>query len=118
MEGLLKSTDQALAVGTSLSFLSSTNETLHSAGIEKMVYEDFYEEFALLIENIIKPNSKGTTLTVDLLLNAFQNPEGFSLSLSFSSFVHTLIPCSLQFCCNISEVPYSAIFFSLSIQLQ
>jgi len=75
VEGLLKSKDQALAVAKSLSFLSSINETLHSAGIEKMVYEDFYEEFASLIENIINPNSEGTTLTVDLLLNAFQNPE-------------------------------------------
>lgn len=90
MEGLLKSKDQALAVGTSLSFLSSINETLHSAGIEKMVYEDFYEEFASLIENIIKPNSEGTTLTVDLLLNAFQNPEGFLLSLNFSAHTHSM----------------------------
>lgn len=76
MEGLLKSTDQALDVAKSLSSLSSANETLHSAGIEKLVYEDFYAEFASLIENIIKPDSEGTTLTVDLLLNAFQNPEG------------------------------------------
>lgn len=90
MEGLLKSKDQALAVGTSLSFLSSINETLHSAGIEKMVYEDFYEEFASLIENIIKPNSEGTTLTVDLLLNAFQNPEGFLLSLNSSAHTHSM----------------------------
>lgn len=76
MEGLLRSADQALAVGKSLSSLSSANETLHSAGIEKMVYEDFYAEFASLIENIIQPNSDGTKLTVDLLQNAFQNPEG------------------------------------------
>ena len=83
MEGLLNSTDQELAIAKSLTSLSSTNETLHSAGIEKMVYEDFYLEFASLIENIIQPNSKGTRLTVDLLLNAFQNPEGkFYLSLS------------------------------------
>jgi len=75
VENLLKSTDQAFGVAKSLSFLSSTNETLHSAGIEKLVYEDFYAEFASLIENIIKPNSEGVTLTVDLLLNAFQNPE-------------------------------------------
>ena len=86
MEGLLKSKDQALAVGKSLSFLSSTNETLHSAGIEKMVYEDFYEEFISLIGNIVNPNSGGTKLTVDLLLNAFQNPEGiFSVSRFFCS---------------------------------
>lgn len=87
MEGLLKSKDQALAVGKSLSFLSSINETLHSTGIEKMVYEDFYEEFTSLIENIINPNSEGTKLTVDLLLNAFQNPEG-NISLSLDSSTH------------------------------
>ena len=86
MEGLLNSTDQELAIAKSLTSLSSTNETLHSAGIEKMVYEDFYLEFASLIENIIQPNSKGTRLTVDLLLNAFQNPEGiFSVSRFFCS---------------------------------
>ena len=89
MENLLKSTDQAFAVAKSLSFLSSTNETLHSAGIEKLVYEDFYTEFASLIENIIKPNSEGVTLTVDLLLNAFQNPEGIFifLPLFFGSYL-------------------------------
>lgn len=90
MEGLLKSTDQELAVAKSLSFLSSTNETLQSAGIEKMVYEDFYAEFAFLIENITIPNSAGTTLTVDRLLDAFQNPEGrIILLFSLDSFAHT-----------------------------
>lgn len=75
VDGLLRSTDQDLAVARSLSSLLSTNETLSSAGIEKLVYEDFYAEFAALIANIVKPNSEGTTLTADLLLNAFQNPE-------------------------------------------
>ncbi|KAF8813741.1 cysteine proteinase [Phlegmacium glaucopus] len=75
VEGLLRSTDQELAVATSLTSLTSINETLHSAGIEKLVYEDFYAEFASLIENIVKPNSEGMKLTVDVLLNAFQNPE-------------------------------------------
>lgn len=91
MEGLLRSTDHELAVGTSLSSLSSANETLQSAGIEKLVYEDFYAEFASLIENIIKPNSEGMKLTVDLLLSAFQNPEGRSFFLS-QSYAHTFIP--------------------------
>jgi ubiquitin thioesterase protein OTUB1 len=94
VEGLLKSTDQEFAVAKSLSSLSSTNETLHSAGIEKMVYEDFYAEFAFLIENISKPNSEGTTLTVDLLLDAFQNPEGRIIYFSLS--VLLLIPHSMQ----------------------
>jgi hypothetical protein len=114
VEGLLKSTDKELAVGKSLSSLSSTNETLHSTGIEKMVYEDFYEQFAFLIENIIKPDLEGTTLTVDLLLNAFQNPEGRILLLLLFLSILLLtpsFPCSLQFCRNISEVPYSAITF-------
>jgi ubiquitin thioesterase protein OTUB1 len=93
VEGILKSTDQALAVGKSLSSLTNTNESLHSAGIEKMVYEDFYAEFASLIENIIQPHSDGTTLTMDLLLNAFQNPEGrfFFLSRFFCSHPHSIV---------------------------
>ena len=88
MESLLKSTDQEFAVAKSLSSLSSTNEALPSAGIEKMVYEDFYAEFAFLIENITKPSSEGTTLTVDLLLDAFQNPEGRIIYFSLDSFAH------------------------------
>ena len=109
VEGLLRFTDRDLAVASSLSFLSSTNETLHSAGIEKLVYEDFYEEFASLIENIIKPNSGGMALTVDLLLSAFQNPESRSFFFPLDSSAHMSILCSLQFCRDISEVPYSAI---------
>jgi ubiquitin thioesterase protein OTUB1 len=92
VEGLLRSTDQEIAVAKSLSFLSSTNETLHDAGIEKLVYEDFYTEFASLIENIINPNIEGVRLTVDLLLNAFQNPEGGFIVFSLYSSAHTLIP--------------------------
>ena len=114
MEGLLRSTDRAFAVAKSLSFLSSTNETLHSAGIEKLVYEDFYAEFASLIENIIRPNSEGMTLTVDLLLNAFQNPEGRFIFFLYS-WAHTLILCSIQFCRDISEVPHSAIISSIQL---
>lgn len=94
VEGLLNSTDQELAVAKSLSSLSGTNETLHSAGIEKMVYEDFYAEFASLIENIIQPNSEGTKLTVDLLLIAFQNPEGKIIYIFLDSSAHT--PHSMQ----------------------
>ena len=85
VESLLRSTDQAFSVARSLSFLSSINETLHSAGIEKLVYEDFYEEFAFLIENITKPNSQGMRLTVDRLLDAFQNPEGIRFFSLYSS---------------------------------
>ena len=113
VEGLLNSTDQELAVAKSLSSLSGANETLHSAGIEKMVYEDFYAEFASLIESIIQPSSGGMKLTVDLLLNAFQNPEGKIIHIYILSILLlTLIPCSLQFCRNIFEVPYSAIISS------
>jgi ubiquitin thioesterase protein OTUB1 len=92
VEGLLRSTDREMAVATSLSSLSSANETLSSTGIEKLVYEDFYAEFASLIENIIKPNSEGRMLTVDLLLNAFQNPEGTS----FRHSILLLTPYSIQ----------------------
>ncbi|KAF8160863.1 peptidase C65 Otubain-domain-containing protein [Crassisporium funariophilum] len=75
VEGLLNSQDQDWAVGSSLSSLSSANITLDNAGIEKMVYEDFYEEFTSVIENITKPNKDGFLLTIDRLLTAFQDPE-------------------------------------------
>ncbi|KIM37190.1 hypothetical protein M413DRAFT_20368 [Hebeloma cylindrosporum] len=75
VEGLINSRERDFAVGSSLSILESTKETLDKAGIEKMVYEDFYEDFETLIQSIIKPGKDGRTLNTQQLLLAFQQPE-------------------------------------------
>ena len=76
MENLINSRERDFAVGSSLSILESTKETLDKAGIEKMVYEDFYEDFETLVQSITKPGKDGRTLNTEQLLFAFQQPEG------------------------------------------
>jgi ubiquitin thioesterase protein OTUB1 len=76
VESLINSRERDFAVGSSLSILESTKETLDKAGIEKMVYEDFYEDFETLIQSITKPGKDGRTLNTEKLLFAFQQPEG------------------------------------------
>ena len=76
MENLINSRERDFAVGSSLSILESTKETLDKAGIEKMVYEDFYEDFETLVQSITKPSKDGRTLNIEQLLFAFQQPEG------------------------------------------
>ena len=75
VESLINSQDRDFAVASSLSKLESTKDTLDKAGIEKLVYEDFYEEFVSLIEGITKPDAQGLVLNNDRLLHAFQSPE-------------------------------------------
>jgi ubiquitin thioesterase protein OTUB1 len=79
VESLINSKERDFAVGSSLSILESTKDTLDNAGIQKMVYEDFYEDFEALIQNITKPDKYGRPLNTELLLSAFQQPEGDSL---------------------------------------
>jgi len=75
VESLINSSERDFAVGSSLSILESTKETLDSAGIQKMVYEDFYDDFEALIQSITKPDKHGRTLNTERLLSAFQKPE-------------------------------------------
>ena len=66
--------DVAVAIATSL--LESTAPTLEEAGFQKLVFEDFYDVFLSLIQQVITPEPGGTTLTPETLLEAFQSPEG------------------------------------------
>ncbi|KAF8875730.1 peptidase C65 Otubain-domain-containing protein [Gymnopilus junonius] len=75
VESLINSQDREFAVASSLSMLSSTKDTLDKAGIERLVYEDFYDEFTFLIESITRPDPQGLVLNSDRLLSAFQSPE-------------------------------------------
>jgi ubiquitin thioesterase protein OTUB1 len=49
---------------------------LEHVGFQKMVFEDFYDVFASLINQVIVPEAGGTELTIHTLIEAFQSPEG------------------------------------------
>jgi ubiquitin thioesterase protein OTUB1 len=65
-----------MAVPLATSLLESTVPMLEKAGFQKLVFEDFYEVFLSLIQQILVPEPGGTILTSDTLLEAFQSPEG------------------------------------------
>lgn len=68
--------ERDLAVGRALSILESTLPMLELAGFHSLVYDDFYETFATIIENIVKPDKDDRLLTDRSLLDLFQTPEG------------------------------------------
>jgi len=75
IEHILNSPQTDVAVELAISLLESTVPVLEGAGFQKLVFEDFYEVFLSLIQQIIIPEPGGTTLTSDTLLEAFQSPE-------------------------------------------
>jgi len=75
VERILQSPDPDFAVASSLSALAATRDSLDKAGIDKIVYEDIYDEFVGLIGTIVQPNSAGKKLNSAGLLLAFQSPE-------------------------------------------
>lgn len=65
-----------IAVATSISTLESTVPMLEAAGFQKMVFEDFYDIFVSIIQQVVEPEPGGQKLTPEVLLEAFQKPEG------------------------------------------
>jgi ubiquitin thioesterase protein OTUB1 len=65
-----------MAVATSISTLESTLPMLELAGFQKMVFEDFYEVLVSIVQQIVKPDHEGKRMTPEMLLEAFQLPEG------------------------------------------
>lgn len=65
-----------MAVALATSLLEFTVPMLEEAGFQRLVFEDFYEVFLSLIQQIVTPEPGGTTLTSETLLEAFQSPEG------------------------------------------
>lgn len=55
--------------------LESTKERLKQAGIEQLVYEDFFDELIHVIQRMVDP-SLDTKKRKSLLLASFQNPDG------------------------------------------
>ena len=76
IERMLYSPKQTLDVAKALSLLDSTLVMLKAAGIQELVYEDFYDVLISLIRQIVVPEPDGSTLTPEILLEAFQDAEG------------------------------------------
>jgi ubiquitin thioesterase protein OTUB1 len=67
--------DRDFAVASAKSILESSLSMLDLAGFEKLVYEDFYDIFVSIINQIAVPEPNGTILNERNLLEAFQLPE-------------------------------------------
>jgi len=65
-----------MAVATSISTLESTLPMLELAGFQTMVFEDFYDILVSLVRQVVQPDREGRILSPELLLEAFQHPEG------------------------------------------
>ncbi|KZO92500.1 cysteine proteinase, partial [Calocera viscosa TUFC12733] len=76
VERLLLAPDPALAVAMSLSTLQDSRHLLDDAGFQELVYEDFYDVLASLINGIVSPLSPTSSLlSGSQLLAAFQDAE-------------------------------------------
>ena len=73
---MLKSRNQTIDVAKSLSLLDSCLLILKAAGFQELVFEDFYDVLISLIRQIVVPEPSGSTLTEEILLEAFQDAEG------------------------------------------
>lgn len=73
---MLESKERDLTVAYAISILESTTPKLEEAGFQKLVYEDFYDVFTSLINQVITPEAGGAILTTKTLIEAFQSPEG------------------------------------------
>ena len=67
--------DALLAATSALSVLEASQPQLESVGFQRLVFEDFYDALAGLINRVIMPVN-GAVLTIEQLLQEFNNPEG------------------------------------------
>ncbi|KAI0651332.1 cysteine proteinase [Trametes meyenii] len=75
IEHILNATEPALAVTTALSILETTQGLLEHVGFQRLVFEDFYEDFVNIISSVVNPREDGRLLTIASLLEAFNIPE-------------------------------------------
>lgn len=72
---LLGSSDQEMAVMTTLSTLAATRQLLEETGVQELVYADFYDQTVQLVQKIIVPDEKKAVLTLDSLLEFFRDAQ-------------------------------------------
>ncbi|KAI0668900.1 peptidase C65 Otubain-domain-containing protein [Trametes maxima] len=75
IEHILNATEPALAVTTALSILETTQGLLEHVGFQRLVFEDFYEDFISIVSSVVNLREDGRLLTVASLLEAFNVPE-------------------------------------------
>ena len=66
-------------MASSLSILQATRQTILLSGTDEFILEDPYEMITSIIQNIVTPNSKGNTLTLEKLLARFQDQGADSM---------------------------------------
>lgn len=93
--------DDPSGVPQALSKLQKTLPVLESVGFQPIVYEDFYEIFSSLIQNITLADHEKRKLDKDMLLTAFQDPE-----VSNSAVVYLRLLTSAQIRSEPSEYEY------------
>ncbi|KAG9217767.1 hypothetical protein CCMSSC00406_0003544 [Pleurotus cornucopiae] len=100
VDSILKATDVAMAAASAISMLESTFPMLEQAGFQKLVFEDFYDVLASLLQNIAQGTNDGKSLDSKILL-AFQSPESTFTRLYIericSPYVQSRIPSSYIF---------------------
>ncbi|OJT14251.1 Ubiquitin thioesterase otubain-like [Trametes pubescens] len=75
IERILHATEPTMAVISAISVLETTESLLERVGFQKLVFEDFYDDFLGLINAVIQPRQDGQLLTINSLLEAFNVPE-------------------------------------------
>ncbi|KAI0830110.1 cysteine proteinase [Trametes gibbosa] len=75
IERIMHAEEPALAVISAISVLETTPPLLEQVGFQKLVFEDFYDDFVGLIKSVIEPRHDGRLLTVTSLLETFNVPE-------------------------------------------
>jgi hypothetical protein len=78
VERILLAVDRHFVAACAKSTLEATLPMLSQAGFEEIAYDDPYRIFTSMIDEIVVPESAKTTLTPQVLLQAFQNSEGAS----------------------------------------
>ncbi len=76
-----------MAVISAISVLETTESLLERVGFQKLVFEDFYDDFLGLINAVIQPRQDGQLLTINSLLEAFNVPEGRALLLNYMNLL-------------------------------
>lgn len=104
VERLLHAPDLALAVASGMSTLESSLPLLEQCGFQRLVFEDFYDVFASLVENIVKPDDRGRKLDAKELLAAFQSPEGTPCHKLLFGLVLISLPDSIELNRGVSEI--------------
>ncbi|RDX43650.1 cysteine proteinase [Lentinus brumalis] len=75
IENILNASDTMLAATGALSVLEASQPQLEQVGFQRLVFEDFYDCLAGLINQVISPGPDGQVLNINTLLEAFNNPE-------------------------------------------